>query len=393
MRVFINYAYADASPAEAIAALLERAGYEVLPSGRLLPGVDWQEALLEAITSADAVVEILSPDALISDWWQWCQAQAVLAGRALIPVLSRETASIPDLLLGLPVVDCITGIMPDDEEKLLASLQTLGPFQVSSEGVVTPESPGGIPAQAMGSLNVGRSGEAPASLTLLPNLLRILPEPFEWLEISGGEVNLSDASDSGGSGGGVYTVARFFIARHPITQAQYDAFVNDPKGYADPYWWDFSEASRHWRAERPQTLEVRSREPQAPRTGITWYEAVAFCRWLNARVRPTLGLQDIALHREPDPSRLPTVTLPTEQQWQRAAEADNDQMDLSGSILEWCMTNWGSDDVYLDGQGERILRVGSLDDQFIDRISHRDFSLPGSADDRVGFRLVCVLPR
>jgi formylglycine-generating enzyme required for sulfatase activity len=45
-----------------------------------------------------------------------------------------------------------------------------------------------------------------------------------------------------------------------------------------------------------------------PVVGVSWFEAVAFCRWL----------------REVTDDE--TVVLPTEQQWQRAAQGDDERI-------------------------------------------------------------------
>lgn len=88
-------------------------------------------------------------------------------------------------------------------------------------------------------------------------------------------------------------LATFHIARYPITHAQFQAFV-DAGGYREDLWWqDLSE-----RFDAPASAGWD--EPNAPRERVSWYEAVAFCRWLGERLRYP-------------------ITLPTEQQWERAA--------------------------------------------------------------------------
>jgi formylglycine-generating enzyme required for sulfatase activity len=89
--------------------------------------------------------------------------------------------------------------------------------------------------------------------------------------------------------------------------------------------------------------------------------------------------------------RIPTIALPTEGQWQLAASNDDAGLDVSGNILEWCMSNWTDNIVTLDGDQPRVVRVGSLDDQFIDRVTHRDYAAPDTRDERIGVRLVCIV--
>ena len=83
-----------------------------------------------------------------------------------------------------------------------------------------------------------------------------------------------------------------------ITNAQFQAFIDDPKGYGNPRWWE--------------GLTERFEQPEAPwwsyanhpRESVSWYEAMAFCTWLSER----LGTE---------------VRLPTEQEWEKAARGTN----------------------------------------------------------------------
>ena len=92
----------------------------------------------------------------------------------------------------------------------------------------------------------------------------------------------------------------FHIARYPVTHRQFQAFV-DAGGYGQDKWWAGL-------AARPEAIPAQWSEPNAPRETVSWYEATAFCRWLDAGLR-TAG-------------ELPEgwqVCLPTEVQWERAA--------------------------------------------------------------------------
>lgn len=392
MRLFINYAQADLAAIQPVADTLREAGHETTPADKLAPGADWAAELQTAIESADALIYALSPDSLAAEWCQWVFAKAVAAGKPIIPLLLRESASLPEAIQGFPVVDIATGFTDDDNHALLNALEHTDVCIVTvAQAVTAPEMPASIPAQAVGSLNIGRA-DAPAGLMLLPNVLNLLPPPFEWLEIRGGQVTLSDASEHGGSSGGTHMVGRFFIARGPVTNAQYRVFLEDPKGYSNDGWWKFSDSAKAWRQANPMPPAVAPDAEQAV-IGVSWFEAVAFCRWLNLRLRPSLALanRDAASHRQPTEA-LPTITLPTEQQWQRAVENDAEQMDLTGNILEWCMTAWGSDNVLLGGEVARTLRVGSWEQDDVTRLRHRDLAKPDERDSAFGFRLACVLP-
>ncbi len=101
----------------------------------------------------------------------------------------------------------------------------------------------------------------------------------------------------------------FYIAKYPITNAQFQAFVEAADGYGVALWWSYSSDAREWYARNP-TPQAAAFGGAAyhPRVNVTWYEAVAFCHWLNERAQPTTPLQ---------------IRLPTEQEWQYAAQSSD----------------------------------------------------------------------
>ncbi len=391
MRVFINYAHVDLSAVEQIATFLQSETHDISSEEQLLPSHDWAAKLSEQISAADTMIYAISPDALASEWCQWCLAQAIKLEKPIIPALLRESASVPDELTSLQYIDIAGGMSEEDKAALKQALVVLGTYKVpSDQSVSAPELPGGIPAQAVGTIDINRQNSP--KRTLLPNVLNILPPPFEWLEIKGGEVTLKDASENGGSEGGTFKIGSFAIGKYAVTNAQYRIFVEDPKGYASERWWDFSEAAKQWRQDNPSAPSL-SEEAEKAVTGIAWFEAVAFCRWLNVRVRPGLAMLNRSMQKNAEEREsVPTIALPTEQQWQHAVENDAEQMDMSGNLLEWCMTGWGTDQVVLGGDVERVVRVGSLEHDAITRLTHRDLAEPEARNNEFGFRLVCYLP-
>ncbi len=98
----------------------------------------------------------------------------------------------------------------------------------------------------------------------------------------------------------------FWIARYPVTNAQYAAFVQ-ATGHRPP---------PHWHGEEPPAGLGNH-----PVVHVTWQDAMAFCRWCAERLR----LTSLSVWRPGYPvSSAPlsahwTVRLPTSDEWEKAA--------------------------------------------------------------------------
>ena len=105
----------------------------------------------------------------------------------------------------------------------------------------------------------------------------------------------------------------YWIGRYPVTVAQLRCFHDDPEGWQNDAWW--TEAGLDWRRRR--VIVIQRGEPLTlpnhPAFEVSWYEAVAFTRWLTARWR-SVETRYIA--------SLPNgweVRLPSESEWEKAA--------------------------------------------------------------------------
>jgi len=107
-------------------------------------------------------------------------------------------------------------------------------------------------------------------------------------------------------------IPAFWIARYPITVAQYAPFVAEGYGNDAERWWNSegwawrqkSQRTQPWDWDRPE-----SHRPNQPVIGVTWYEVTAFCAWLSAQMADVLPTGYV-------------LRLPTEAEWEAAAAYD-----------------------------------------------------------------------
>ena len=210
----------------------------------------------------------------------------------------------------------------------------------------------------------------------------------------------------------------YYIARYPVTQAQFQAFIDAGNGYSDPRWW------RNMEKRRRAVDTPAWPESNAPKTNVDWFEANAFCRWLSHTGKSA----------EPGWS----IGLPTDQEWQLAyvgaaqqdfpwsgqtdpdrhanygrnigrtsvvglfpaGEADSGALDMAGNVWEWCQNVFDPDKNLVtenisvsDSSDSRVLRGGSwLDSPNLLRSALRYRSSPDYRTYLLGFRVVCRPP-
>ena len=125
MKLFISHAHADRGFAEQLARMLEAAGHSVWTNKEILPGDNWAAIMAAALDQADALVAVISPEALRSEFvkreWEYALGQEKFKNR-LIPVEIKPTAAKPWIFNRLKTLRTPT---PEDAGREI--LDRLGP--------------------------------------------------------------------------------------------------------------------------------------------------------------------------------------------------------------------------------------------------------------------------
>jgi formylglycine-generating enzyme required for sulfatase activity len=210
-------------------------------------------------------------------------------------------------------------------------------------------------------------------------------------------------------------VASFEMSRYPVTVAQYQAFLDADDGFKNPEWWrELSADVEH----KSQPRLPAFKHANHPAHNVSWYDAIAFCKWLSFK-----------LQRE--------ISLPSEQQWEKAARGADGRaypwggdkyqegfanvnettnkvgrnylqetstvgmyphgrsrygiLDMCGNVWEWCMNVYDDTSrTQLSGSASRVLRGGSWGYyESSARCANRSRGNPDSWGRSGGFRLVC----
>jgi formylglycine-generating enzyme required for sulfatase activity len=219
----------------------------------------------------------------------------------------------------------------------------------------------------------------------------------------------------------------YWIARYPVTVAQYGVFIAGD-GYNTERWW--TKAGWQWHQKnRSSTLDGWDEQVRYPNRAVMrvkWFGAMAYSKWLSSQLRDQLPKDYV-------------VRLPTEAEWEKAARCGDDRKypwgndpwteeraniddshinhvtpvglypqgatptglyDLSGNVWEWTQGLWKDypyqpakdkrNDVNVDGP--RVVRGGSwYDGRRLARCASRRRYDPGNFSSSIGFRVVVSL--
>jgi formylglycine-generating enzyme required for sulfatase activity len=237
-----------------------------------------------------------------------------------------------------------------------------------------------------------------------------------WCEVPGGEVSIQvKRLVFKGTKPRSKQIAGFRIARYPITVAQYRAFLQAEDGWRDPRWW----ADDLYQDPEGESYDF-GRYGNHPAVYVSWFDALAFCRWLGQRLGLALRLpnewewQQAASGGDPanaypwgadwDPKREPFRANTFESRlgavtavgMYPAGASPEGVLDMAGTVWEWCLNQYDIPEISesrRDDFASRVLRGGSWANiQDLARAVYRSNSPPDYRYDLYGFRVVCASP-
>lgn len=212
----------------------------------------------------------------------------------------------------------------------------------------------------------------------------------------------------------------YAISRYPVTNAEFTRFIEDDGYTTHDYWTESG-----WKQKeiegwiQPHYWEDgRRNDPSQPVVGVSWYEAVAYCRWLSTKSEHPYRLPSEAewekAARGTDGRRYPwgnewdpdrcnhnesgfDRTTPVGQYFE--GDSPYGASEMAGQVWEWCSTKWGygypySNDEREDFEGDenRAIRGGSwYDGAGWCRCGYRDGDDPGDRGGNLGFRCIRLL--
>ena len=108
MKIFLSYSSEDRVIAERLALQLKKGGLDIWdPAEALFPGDNWALHIGNALQESDAMVVLVSPHSMKSQWvrqeFEFAMGSDRYKGR-LIPVLVKPTKDMPWILKRFPMV-------------------------------------------------------------------------------------------------------------------------------------------------------------------------------------------------------------------------------------------------------------------------------------------------
>ena len=285
--VFISFASSDVRDAERLARQLEALGWSVWwDRTTLLPGRAFGQEIPTAIAAARSVVVLWSATSVTSTWVQ-NEARRGLKRDILVPAVIDHQPDVPMEFEHLNAAN-LKGWDGSTSHREFARLVRALEEVIGSRA---PQ-PGGLSAQPAPTTSRSTSESATGrstSIDLATLDLSDIDGPA-WVRIPPGTFEMGSATgETDEKPVHAVTLSPFRISRFPVTNRQYEHFVNESG----------QKAPSHWkRKQMPREKEDH------PVVFVSWSSGAEFCTWLTERISGGVG---------------GTGRLPTEAQWEYAA--------------------------------------------------------------------------
>ena len=313
LRVFLCHSSSDKPIVRDLYQKLSAEGWiDVwLDEEKLLPGQDWDYEIERALDNTDAVIVSLSTGSVSKEGYVQKELRFVLdialekpEGTIFILPLRLDDSERPRRLRPIESVDYFP---PESRELAYARLRRSLKLRAEALGIVTETAES--PAK---STREGPEVESKREISQVVKQLSIIKSApgghvvyalgqMEFVEVPAGEFmmgsrNQEEPVDEEMPQHTVDIPYDYFLARFPVTNVQYAAYVN-AKGIIHPV--------SDW-----------EKKPDHPVVNVSWDDAMAYCRWLNDVQGNELPLGVV-------------LRLPTEAEWEKAARGTD------GLIYPW----------------------------------------------------------
>ena len=354
--IFISHSPEDQAYARKLVADLQRHGFEAWIDAHIDFGDVWWRTIVKAIRSCAALIVVMTPDSEQSEWVEREIMLALDEGKPIFPLLLRgENFPIfvhqqytdvssgkmppPELYdrmadavgLAKPVVTQVSAVLlqtvlSGDRTRINEAVTQLAASEPDSEGGLhrrwreqllqvmrDPSRPAKERVSAGDALSLVGDPRFRADAWYLPNepLLGFVEIPAGPFTMGTREEDFATLAEHIGWDERLFQdevpqhevrLPRYFIARYPVTVAQFRAFM---------------EQSGRLREDTNRFVGFGNH----PVARVLWEEAMAYCQWLTERLR--------AWEETPEP--LATwlkqdaweVMLPSEAQWEKAARGED----------------------------------------------------------------------
>ena len=394
--IFISYAREDLERVRPIVGAIERSRYSVFWDRRIPSGMTWRQYIGNALDAAKCLVVVWSKYAIVSKFVIE-EADEGNEREILVPVLIDEVKP-PLGFRSIQCEDFRSWNGDPDHRKVKSLLESIERVTgrkpahekqaVQEEKVVETPDQQGIKRNA-----AAHSEDARMAIT---NEV----DGYELMKIPAGRFMMGSPEDEEGrdddeGAGHEVHVPAFFMGRQPVTNAQYQRFMEaNPKASEPKYW-----------------VDRDFNQPRQPVVGVSWEDARQYAKWAGLRL-PTEAEWEYACRagtttpfhsgdEQADLKRVGWYAANSKGRSQPVGEKEPNAFglyDMHGNVWEWVEDDWHVNykDAPDDGRAwigdpraaNRVIRGGGWnDDVYLCRSATRFSYAPGVRSDGLGFRL------